>query len=195
MREQERTKNHEPFTEMMSLALDGSLDEESRQQMAEHVTTCAECRQEWEAMQRISGWLASEPVVGPSLAFSSRVQRRLAAEETKRRRLFRGIAVFTGSLSLAAITAITIAAIGLGVAAWYWLGAQAAFQQQSGVVFQVASRLGLLGKGAGMLLVDFLAHYGFAVGATLGLGVTLLAVLWVWLVGRKSRKAHPNGYS
>lgn len=184
---------HDDLSEMMSLALDSLLDPGNRRQVEEHVATCLECRQKWQSMQRTSALLAGSAMPGPPLGFSTRVERKLEAGAARRRRLFRGLALLTGSLSLAAVTLAVSVVVGLGIAGWQWLSAQPAVQEESGVISQLISGLGLLGKGASLFLSDLLVHYGVPVALVLGLSLALLAGLWGWLLSRQ--KTHRNGYA
>ncbi len=186
---------HDELSEMMSLALDGLLDPNGHQSIEDHVNTCPECRQRWQIMQQTSVLLADSAMPGPPLGFSTRIERQLEASSTHRRRLFRGLAVLTGSLSLATITITVSLAVGLVVAGWDWLSSQPAVQQESGVISQLSSGLGLLGKAVSLFLGDMLTHYGVPVALVLGLSLLLLASLWGWLLNRQSQKTHRNGYA
>ncbi len=184
---------HDDLSEMMSMALDGLLDPNSLQEVEEHVATCPTCGQKWQSMQRASRLLAASEMPGPPLGFSTRVERELAAGATHRRRVFRGLALLTGSLSMAAMTMAVSVVVGLGIAGWRWLSTQPVVQQESGVISQLISGLGLLGRTASLFLGDLLVHYGVPVALVLGLTLSLLASLWGWLLSRQ--KTHRNGYA
>ena len=44
----------ERMTGLMSLALDGMLDSGDRQRLEQHMSTCATCRAEWQAMTQVA---------------------------------------------------------------------------------------------------------------------------------------------
>ncbi len=195
MRDLKKDRCGEDMSELMSLALDGLLDGKSQERLDAHLAAYPECRQEWEALQRVSSLLASSTSKGPPLGFSARVERRLMTESRNRRRVFRGFAVLGGSLALAGMTLAVLAAIGLNVALWRWLSTQPAVQQESGPISQVATGLGLLGKTASVFLTDVVGRYGLPVALAAGLGLVLLAGLWAWLLHRRAGKSHRNGYA
>ncbi len=188
-------EHREQMTGFMSLALDGVLERGDRQQLEGHVTTCAACRQEWEAMQQISALLEASPMVGPPLGFAVRVERRLAAKKKQQREFFGGLAVLTGSLSLAGVTVATVLLLVLGVFAWNWFDASPAVQQGTQTVSHVASGMGLMGKGASLFLGDLLLRYGAPLVLVLGLGLLVLAVVWIWLFVKRPGGTRHNGYA
>jgi anti-sigma factor RsiW len=180
---------------LMSLALDGALDDGGRQVLEEHVATCVPCRAEWQAMQALSGLFERSEMVGPPLGFALRVERSLDARERKRRRTFGGMAVLTGSLSLAGLTVAAVCLIVAGIVAWQWLGPLPAVQQGTSAISQVASGMGLVGKGASFFLGDLLLRYGPPLIVALGVGLVVLLGLWTWLFVRRSGRSQGNGYA
>jgi hypothetical protein len=179
----------------MSLALDGLLDEEGQQNLERHVATCATCRLEWQAMQQASALFQESPLVGPPLGFAIRVDRRLAERAQKRRRLFGGVAVVTSSLSLAGVTLAVVMVIALTLIAWRSFGSLPALQQGTSAVSQVASGVGLMGRGASFFIGDLLLRFGPPLVLVLGVGLVVLVGLWVWLLIRRSGGHHHNGYA
>lgn len=171
---------------MMSLALDGLLDAGGQGKLQQHLADCPVCLAEWKAMRVVSTWLASSETVGPPLGFAVRVQRRLEEKDRTRKRAFRGLAVLTGSLSLAGVTVSAVVLAILGFVAWPWVRAQAAVQQGSNTVSQIASGLGLVGKGVTLFLKDTFVNYGFPVLLVVGLGLIVLSSVWVWLYTRRT---------
>jgi len=186
-------REHE-FTVMMSLALDGLLDDSGRQALEEHVATCASCQAQWQAMQALSGLFEGADMVGPPLGFALRVERSLASQERKRRRAFGGMAVLTSSLSLAGLTVAAVCLIVAGILAWQWLGPLPAVQQGTSALGQMASGMGLVGKGASFFLGDLLLRYGPPLILGLGVGLVVLLGLWIWLFVRRPGKSQGNGY-
>jgi len=195
MGEKVRCEAREQMSVSMSLVLDGQLNRDRQSGLEQHVATCPDCQAAWNAMQQVSTMLAKSPMVGPSFGFSLRVERRLAERTTQRRQLFRGMALLTSSLSLAGVGAALILVIGLGLAAWLWFGSQPAWQQAGGSVPQVASGLGLMGKGASLFLKDLLERYGLPVMLLLGTGLAVTGGLWAWFFSRKPDRSHRNGYA
>ncbi len=182
------------ITEMMSLALDGLLDEGGQGRLQQHLATCATCRTEWEAMQAVSTLFERSAMVGPPLGFAVRVERRLEARQKKRRRVFGGAAVLTSSLSLAGLTVAAICLVVLGIVAWQWLSAVPSVQVGLEAASQVAAGMGLVGKGASLFLGDLLLRYGAPLLFALGAGVAVLVGLWTWLFVRRP-KWPGNGYA
>lgn len=78
----------------MALALDGLLEKGEEAPMWAHIRSCAVCREEWEALQRLSSLLTSLPMASPPPGFARAIDQRLARLEARRRIL--------GSLTLAA---------------------------------------------------------------------------------------------
>jgi anti-sigma factor RsiW len=185
----------ERISELMSLALDGLLDASVEREMQQHIATCATCRAEWQAMQQVSDLLQQSSPVGPPLGFAVRVDRQLAEKEKKRRhKTFGGLALLTGSLSLAGVTVFAVILIVVGVLAWRSFGSNPAVQEGAGVAAQVAEGVGLVGKGATLFLKDLLLRYGPPLLLVIGVSLALLAGIWAWLYLRRPRRGHHNGY-
>jgi predicted anti-sigma-YlaC factor YlaD len=183
----------EQFTEMMSLALDGLLDEAGQEQLQGHLAGCPACRAEWEAMQAVSVLFEGSASVGPPLGFALRVERKLEAKQKKRRRAFGGVAVLTSSLSLAGLTVAALCLLILGIVAWGWLGDQPTVHLGLEAASQVASGMGLVGKGTSLFLGDLLLRFGVPLLFALGAGGAVLAALWMWFFVRRPPKAPHNG--
>lgn len=187
-------EHDEGMTALMSLALDGLLQEQDRRRLEQHLDVCPSCRGEWEAMREIETLFESSPMVGPPLGFAIRVERRLAAENRRRRRLFGGMAVVTSGLSLAGLTVGALLILVAAVVAWLSLGDLPSVQQGTNAALQVASGAGLLAKGASLYLGDLLARYAAPLVLGLGFALVLLAGLWFWLWGKRPGNQNGNGY-
>ena len=184
----------ERVTALMSLALDGLLDADGQRLMEQHLAACPACRAEWASMRQVSTLFEQSPMAGPPLGFAVRVERRLEERAQKRRWTPRGIAMLTGSLSLAGLTVATVAMIVIGVVAWQWLGAQPAVYQGSTAVTQVASGVGLVGKGASLFLKDLLVRYGLPLLFLTAGGLALTTGAWAWLFVKRPGNSQHNGY-
>jgi anti-sigma factor RsiW len=195
MNDSTECQQSDQVTAVMSLALDGLLAHSDRERLSQHLASCPTCSAEWDAMQQVSALFDQSPMVGPPLGFAIRVERRLAEKSRQRRRLLGGVAILTGSLSLVGTTVAAVVMIILGTVAWRWLDSLPSVQQGSTAVSQVASGLGLVGKGASFFLGDLLVHYGPPVVILLGLSLMLLVALWIWLVVKRPGKSHGNGYA
>jgi predicted anti-sigma-YlaC factor YlaD len=178
----------------MSLALDGLLDAEGRRQLDRHLATCPSCQAEWQVMEQAASLFEQSPMIGPPLGFAIRVDRRLAEQTKKRRRVLGGLAVLTSSLSLAGVTVAAVTLIVLGVIAWSRLNALPSVQQGTNAVSQFASGMGLMGKGASLFLGDLLVRYGTPLVLLLVIGLALLAGVWAWLLAKRPGNSHRNGY-
>lgn len=183
----------ERMTALMSLALDGMLDSGDRRRMKEHVKTCATCRTEWQAMTQVAALLESSPAVGPPLGFAIRVERRLEEKAKKKKRAFGSVAALTGSLSMVGATVAAVLVIVLGIAAWRWFDTSPTIQQGTQTLTQVASGVGLVGKGASLFLGDLLLRYGAPLLLVLGVGLTVLLVIWAWLLIKRPGSTRHNG--
>jgi anti-sigma factor RsiW len=187
-------EHSEQASAMMSLSLDGMLDAGGEHRLQRHLAACSDCQAEWRAMQQISTLFEESSMVGPPLGFAIRVERRLGERTRKERRVFGGMAVLTSSLSLAGITVAAMMVIVMGVVAWYSYGSLAAVQQGSSAVSQVASGVGLMGKGASLFLKDLLLRYGLPLVFLVGAGLAFLIGIWAWLFSRRSSNFHGNGF-
>lgn len=185
----------EQMTALMSLMLDGLLEDPDRHRLDKHLASCAACRSEWEAMQQVSALFEHSAMVGPPLGFAIRVERKLEAQAKKRRQLFGGLALVTSSLSLAGVTAVVVLALVLGIMAWNRFDSSPAVQQGTHTVSQVASGMGLVGKGASLFLGDLLLRYGAPLVLVLGIGLVVLVAVGAWLVIKRPGSRHPNGYA
>ena len=74
------------------------------------------------------------------------------------------------------------------------IGSLSAVQQGSGAVSQVASGVGLMGKGASLFLKDLLLRYGLPLVFLVGSGLAFLIGIWAWLFSKRSSNFHRNGY-
>ncbi|MFN2218781.1 MAG: anti-sigma factor family protein [Anaerolineae bacterium] len=185
----------ERMTVLMSLALDGMLDSSDRQRLEEHMKTCVACRTEWQAMAKVAALFEESPAVGPPLGFAVRVERRLEDQAKKKRRTFGGLAVATGSLSLIGATVAAVLILVLGIAAWRWFDTSPSLQQGTQTVTQVASGVGLMGKGASLFLGDLLLRYGAPLVLVLGVGLLVLLGVWAWLLVKRPGGTHHNGFA
>jgi anti-sigma factor RsiW len=188
-------EHDEQMSQWMSLALDGLLEAERRQQFERHLELCLECQARWKAMQAVSAWLEGAPMAGPSLGFEVRVERRLVERARKRRRWFGSVAVLTSSLSLAGITVAAVLMLVLGVWAWSQLSAEPEVQQGSHAILQVASGLSVMGKVASPLLKDLLLRYGLPLVLMVSTALVVLSAIWAWLYYKHARRSHRNGYA
>jgi predicted anti-sigma-YlaC factor YlaD len=184
----------EQVTALMSLALDGLLDADGQRLMEQHLAACPACRAEWASMRQVATLFEQSPMAGPPLGFAVRVERRLEERAQKRRWTPRGIAMLTGSLSLAGLTVATVAMIVIGVVAWQWLGAQPAVYQGSTALTQVVSGVGLVGKGASLFLKDLLVRYGLPLLFLAAGGLALTTGAWAWLFVKRPGNSQHNGY-
>ena len=185
----------ERMTALMSLALDGLLDSRDRQRMEQHIETCATCRAEWQAMVQVATLFESCPEVGPPLGFAVRVERRLIEQKKKKRQAFGGLAVVTSSLSLVGATVAAVLLIVLGVVAWRWIDSSPSIQQSTHTLSQVASGVGLMGKGASLFLGDLLLRYGAPLVILLAVGLAVLVGVWAWLVVKRPGGTRHNGFA
>jgi predicted anti-sigma-YlaC factor YlaD len=186
-------EQNERISELMSMALDGLLDAGAEHKLQQHLASCSSCQAEWQAMQQVADLFQQSPTIGPPLGFAIRVDRRLATKEKQRRQTFGGLALLTSSLSLAGVT-VAVIMIVAGVLAWHWFGAVPAMQEGAGAVSQVASGMGLVGKGVTLFLKDLLLRYGPPLLVVVGISLAVLTGIWAWLYSKRPRRPHHNGY-
>jgi hypothetical protein len=146
-------------------------------------------------MQQVSALFEGEPMVGPPLGFAVRVERRLEQKDKKRRRTFGGVALLTSSLSLAGVTVGVVVLIVVGLIGWKWLGTLPAVQQGTSAVTQVASGMGLVGKGASLFLGDLLLRIGPPAIILIGIGLVVLVGFWTWLFIKRPGGHRRNGFA
>lgn len=185
----------EQMTAWMSLALDDLLEVDDAKKLQDHLAACSVCRSTWQAMQQISALFETSPMVDPPVGFASRVERRLAQREWARKgtqRELGKVPLLAGSLSLGLITLTVLLILTLGVVAWHWLGTLPAVQQRTDLIAQVASGVGLLGKGLSFFLGELLTYVApFAFLLTVGLAV--LVGVWVWIFSKSPKDIRRNG--
>jgi anti-sigma factor RsiW len=186
-------EHSEEMTALMSLALDGLLEDGDRRRLKQHLTACQTCRSEWESMRQVAALFEQEPMVGPPLGFAIRIERRLEEKTKKRRQVFGGLALLTSSLSLAGVTVIAVVTIIFGFITWNQYNATPAVEQGTVAVSQVASGMSLVGKGASFFLGDLLLRVGAPLVILLGIGLAILLAAWVWLFLKRPGSRQHNG--
>ena len=185
----------ERMTALMSLALDGLLEDGDRRRLKQHLPGCQACRAEWESMRQVTALFKEAPMVGPPLGFAIRVERRLEEKTKKRRQLFGGLALLTSSLSLAGVTVAVVLMLVFGIVTWNRYNASPAVEQGTVVVSQVASGMSLVGKGASFFLGDLLLRVGAPLVILLGIGLMVLLAVWVWLFLKRPGGKQHNGFA
>ncbi len=186
-------EHSEQFSLLMSMDLDGLLDAADKSNMLQHLASCPSCQAEWLAMQRVSALLESADLTGPPLGFAVRVERRLEEKARKRQRALRGLAVVTGSLSLAGTTVAATTALVFALLIWLWPGSQNVLQPGGSPLSQLASSIGLLGKGMTLFLKDVFLTFGIPLLLLAGTGLAVVSAVWAWLFSRRSGRRAANG--
>lgn len=185
----------EQMTAWMSLALDDLLEVNDAKKLQDHLAVCSVCRSTWQAMQQVSALFETAPLVHPPVGFASRVERRLALRAGAKKGTQRDLGkvpLLAGSLSLAIITLSVLVILTLGVVAWHWLDTLPAVQQRADLIAQVASGVGLLGKGLSLFLGELLTYVApFAFLLTVGLAV--LIALWGGFLFKEPKDIRRNG--
>jgi hypothetical protein len=82
----------------------------------------------------------------------------------------------------------------VAILAWQGVGPLSSLQEETSAVSQVATGMGLMGKGASLFLGDLLLRYGSLLVFALGFGIVVLGGLWTWLFLRRPRNRQHNGY-
>jgi predicted anti-sigma-YlaC factor YlaD len=191
-----KCEHSDQMSVLMSLDLDGMLHADDRRHLEQHLAICPACQAERAAMQEVSTLFADADMVGPPLGFAIRIERRLGEQSLKRRRAVGGAAMLTSSLSLVGLAAAALLVVVGAFVAWQWMGGLPAVQQGASAFSQIASGVGLLGKGTSIFLKDLLVRYGPPFMAVLVVGLVVLSSVWIWLYSRRPRSTtHRNGYA
>ena len=99
-------------SEMMSVRLDGRLDDADSALLDEHVARCEECQAEWQRVQALDRLLSSAPMVQAPVRVRVQVMIRLERRDKARRALIGGTALTLGTVALA-VLAVTPLLLGL----------------------------------------------------------------------------------
>lgn len=183
----------EEITALMSMDLDGLLDAGSQSRMRQHLASCSTCRVEYMAIQHMSALLESSEMANPPPGFAVRVERRLDERARKRQRVFGGLALLTGSLSLAGTALAATAVIVLVLVVWLWPGSQPALQQSGNQLSQFAGAVGVMGREMVVFLKDLFLHCGVPWFLLAGTALAFLSVIWACLFSRQPGRRVANG--
>jgi len=170
---------------LMSLALDGMLDEAGRQKLDAHLAECPECAQVWEAMNQASALLWQSGMLEAPAGFVENVLVKLEARRRRRRRWLQVVTLLTGS-TLVWMTVGLLAGAGL-MALWTFVpgvreGTVSLFGSGTEAIAilynALTTPLRMLERGASAALVA-----GFCVFAILATST------WTWLLLHINRRA------
>lgn len=179
-------------TEQLSLALDGLLEADERQAFDAHVQACERCRHLWLAWRRISDTLQVEPFSAPTPGFLLRVDRAIQRDEKRRERLWGGIVLVGGTLSIWTVLLIGLAlAVTVGVTVIP--GVRPGIQEIVSYSQQVAALLLQDLTAVRNSLFSLLPSPAAAAGLVAALGV--LALIWLRLVRSPGRRSRAQGAS
>lgn len=126
--------DHDDYTVLMSLALDGVLDAADQTLLDQHLQACPRCAAQWALWQRVGSALQAEPYAGPPLAFTRTVNDALNGRERRRERRL-GIAVLAGG-ALSVLASLVVGALVL-IPTWVLVSPAA---RQMGSQFVVYAR-------------------------------------------------------
>jgi anti-sigma factor RsiW len=96
---------HDPYTIMISLSLDGLLNEEEEQDLQRHMRTCDACAQAWRDVNLVDTMFKAQPMAAPGPDFAASVMTRVETYESQRR-WYPWFAMLVGVLVVAAIASI-----------------------------------------------------------------------------------------
>ena len=157
-------------SERMSEYLDKRLTASEEMSLMAHIGECGRCQQEWAMLQRVSGVLASPPLIAPPPGFATRFQRRLVRRRVNRR-VLRALPVY------AVATVALIMMIGSylsGSIVWDMALAPSLITSTVRVLVHFGSTLSVLGQVT-LLLVS-------ALGSAPALAVVLLYSVLAFMV-------------
>jgi len=177
-------------TESMSLALDGLLESTEQEGFDAHLSECEICRAQWLKWRRISDVFQVEPFTAPAPGFMLRVDQAVQRDEKRRERLWGGLVLVGGTLSI-----WTVLLMGLA------LTMTAGMTVLTGVPLNLAEYLGLGGQAAAVLVQSLttirdglLATLpGPAVSIGLAAVLAVLALIWLRLVRSSGRRSDASG--
>ncbi len=107
---------HNPYDLMMSLALDGELNEHEQEELQLHLQTCAPCADAWQHMRLVDAMLTRPSHAIPPVNLTAQVMARIEAYERHRHSQPWAVAVFvliTLAAALSVATPILFFALGL----------------------------------------------------------------------------------
>lgn len=168
---------HKPYFEWMQLALDGELEPARRNELAEHVTGCAECAARWEALARAEALFAAASVVAPRPGFTGRFNARLKQRRSQPRPLWGVFALGLGALG----GAMLILPLGLGV---LWTLVQAMGQPATAAAMfnsaSAASNVAVTLLGAFAAIAKAVGEYALTAPVVWACAFTALLVVMAW---------------
>ncbi|MEE8390587.1 MAG: zf-HC2 domain-containing protein [Anaerolineae bacterium] len=93
--------NCKQASKMMSMQLDGRLDDAEITLLEDHLTGCSECQAEWRSLRALDSLLFSAPMVHPPVRMRVQVMTRLSRRDQARRAIIGGTALTLGTVALA----------------------------------------------------------------------------------------------
>lgn len=177
-------------TESMSLALDGLLESAEQLEFNAHLNACEACRGQWLKWRRISDVFQVEPYSAPTPGFMLRVDQAVQRDEKRRQRLWGGVVLVGGTLSIWTVLLMGLA-LTLTVGMTVFTGAQV----------DLLKYLGFGGQAAAVLLESLTTIRGGLLAmlpgpaVTIGLAAVLavLALIWLRLVRSSDRRSGTSG--
>lgn len=163
-------------TVMMSLALDGFLDEAERQAFHGHLQHCQNCHDRWLKWQQLGDMLQMEPLLGPAPGLVARVDQRIGAYDKRRERLLGGLVLVGGTVLI-----WSLLVLGAALAGSVWLAAN------PGAQVQALELLGYLGQFVAVVVANLTALRDSMLGGVSSVPVlvlfslALLVTAWLWI--------------
>jgi anti-sigma factor RsiW len=167
---------------MMSLSLDGLLDEQDEQELFNHVGTCEACADLWDRMSLVQVMFSRPVEAVPPVNLTARVMARVETHEAGRRWYPLLIGVLVASSVVAALTiALPILFFALGlhsvVASWPVAGLVLSYGLQ---IFAVAQAVAAIAVDA---LTGWIGYvFSDPVAMTVVLTALVLASTWIGLL-------------
>lgn len=174
---------------LMSLALDQSLTQGEVRCLEEHLKQCPTCREEWEAMQRVSRLFTDAPLMSPSPGFADRVMQRLAQRQARRQRLLAGGALVVVCLSLVAL--VLPETVRWLAMLWQVLTEPSLLSHGAKLVAQLLSLAESVGGACWLVFAAFLSSFNQPVLLGYSLLVLALTILWIRLVAGRRGEYRP----
>lgn len=177
-------------TESMSLALDGLLEATEQREFDAHLSACDMCHAQWLKWRRISDAFRVEPFTAPAPGFMLRVDQAVQRDERRRERLWGGLVLVGGTLSIWTVLLMGLA-LTLTVGMTAFTGAQVDPLRYLGLGGQAAA---ILVESLTTIRDGLLAMLpGPAVTVALAAVLAVLALIWLRLVRSPGRRSGVSG--
>lgn len=114
---------HDSYQLMISLSLDGLLNDDDQEVLYQHMRGCAMCAEMWSRMGSLDRLFSTQPEIAPPVNFALRVMERVQVYETRRRLrpwMLAVLALFSLMAGLSLTVPVVIVSMGVQTLAESW---------------------------------------------------------------------------